>query len=153
MVAWPANQSSSWSTAMKEYVDVGHSSTGAHSLGELSAFASITFTRDMAAANGEVAHTGVGFKPRQVVFFSSVADKSTGSWGVSDGTISKATFQDNSGVMRKTEVKSIVLLTVAEHSYSQQAYLRVLGADGFTLTWSKTGSPTGTATIIALCLK
>ena len=81
---WPANDSIDWDDAISANLTTGGShnaSTGLHGLGVLSAFKTITFTRDMTAASGDVAYSGVGFQPRQVVFFASVASSEAGSWG------------------------------------------------------------------------
>lgn len=151
MVAWPENESTSWSTAMKEFVDVAHSSTGVHAAGTLSAFATITFTRDVTATSGDVAYTGVGFTPRQIVFICSLALNDNFSWGFDDGAAAYCTSQTEVGGSAASGL-SIILRPTA--GTQQSAMVKSLDSDGFTLTWAKSGTPpAGTATIIALCLK
>ena len=86
---WPNDGDSAWNDTMKTNVDIGHTLTGAHALGELSAFKTINFTRDMTAVSGSVAYTGVGFMPRQVIFFTSVTGNRAASWGIDDSVNKK----------------------------------------------------------------
>ena len=150
---WPINESVDWDDAISDNLTTGgshNSSTGLHGLGVLSGFKTITFTRDMTAASGDVEYVTVGFQPRQVVFFASVASIETGSWGVDDGSIAKALRQRNAGNMDVDVGSSIRLVTASD--VFQEAFISTLASTGFTLTWVKNGSPAaGAATIIALC--
>jgi hypothetical protein len=160
---WPANDSTSWDTAISNNLTTGGShnaSTGLHGLGVLSGFSTITFTRDMTAASGDVAYTGVGFEPRQVIFFASVAGTKMASWGVNDalgngnGQSYGVQRQFDTGEMSYTSNNAIELLdSIEPNSGIQRARIQSFDSDGFTLAWDKNLSPTGTATVIALCLK
>ena len=153
---WPSNDSEDWDDAIEDNLNAGHESDGSHALGTLSAFKTITFTRDMTAASGDVAYTGVGFQPRQVVFFASVASNAAGSWGVDDGTNVECIFQYSDGSMDSSSAlspnKSIYFDNGAGSDYTS-AKISAIGSDGFTLTWTLHNSLSATATIIALCLK
>ncbi|GAJ01903.1 unnamed protein product, partial [marine sediment metagenome] len=100
-------------------------------------------TRVLTVASGDVAYTGYGFRPTALLIFA--ADTATGaaSWGVasSDKTygLTRQLFDDN-----MSHGTFIVYLAISSGN-SQSAILKSFDADGFTLTWSKTGTPSGTA--------
>ncbi len=126
-------------------------------LGFASGLSIITFTRDMTATGGTVAYTGVGFKPALVIFLA--ADNSTSllgisSIGVDNGTLHKSItpYYGTAGVFLADPSDSISLSESG--TQSQLAVISALGADGFSLTWTKNGSPSaGTATIFAICFR
>ena len=109
-----------------------------------------TFTRDLTTASGTQAITGVGFTPRFVTFESKVtATTGYGSrGGVDNGTIATC-FTDRWQAANATwAVKtSSSLFLQSVDADNAASYISAFGADGFTLTWTKTGSPTGTGTI------
>lgn len=148
----PSADSTNWNDLLKAHVLAGHNADGTHKLTEITEYAIITLTRDMTAASGDVAYTGVGFQPRQVVFFAAVASNKAGSWGSDDGTSQMCTNQLSTGNMSSNTSASIDLENNAGES--QTAVIKTLDSDGFTLTWTKTNTPpAGTATIIAICFK
>ncbi|MDO8533286.1 MAG: hypothetical protein Q7S17_00895 [Xanthobacteraceae bacterium] len=108
------------------------------------------FTYDLSTATGSQAVTGVGFKPRAIIFMGAVSS-GVGAWGMvgndlADGAVSSLvvdTFYPSGD--------AIIAVTVS--GSLQQAVVASYDADGFTLTWTKTGAPTGTATLYALCFE
>jgi hypothetical protein len=112
-------------------------------------------TRDMTAASGDVSYTGYGFQPTALVIF---AGRSSGSvmemsWGASDSA--KAMGEVN---LRYPAVDGstsyCILVQSAAGSEYQFATLKSYDADGFTLTWTKGGSPSaGTLKFVVLALK
>jgi len=109
-----------------------------------------TFTRDLTLADGTQNVTGVGFTPRFVLFEGKVNDV-TGyacRGGVDDGT-TRSCFTDAWQIANAkwyvTTSSSIYFL--ATNNVENRAYVSTFGADGFTLTWTKMGGPTGTGTI------
>lgn len=112
----------------------------------------VTTTRDNTVANGTQAVTGVGFKPRAVILFSSVSGTSAMSVGMSDGSGSQCMFDNYQNAANSYAVDSQYSVTaLTGSSVLNQASVSSLDSDGFTLSWTKTGSPTGTTTIYALC--
>lgn len=108
-----------------------------------------SFTRDLSTATGTQAITGVGFQPKAVLFFG-VLDGSAVSWGMDDGTTSKGIlYRGASGPMYATVAIQFQLNGTPDQQY---ASISALGADGFTLSWTKQNSPTGTATIQYLAI-
>ena len=107
-----------------------------------------SFTRDTATASGTQAITGVGVQPSGVTFFTTVPATSKASWGVDDGTRPRGLYDfhgETSDTYNLTTANSIVLRDNVSNFY--EGRVTAWGADGFTITWTKTGSPTGTATI------
>lgn len=111
----------------------------------------ITATRAMTAASGDVSYTGVGFKPSVII---ALATENAGgsSIGFSDSALTVI-----GQVLEKTVgsfgLSVLYLIYVEVSAANQKAIVKSYDADGFTLTWTKTGSPTGTATLYFLCLK
>lgn len=105
-------------------------------------------TRDI-SVTGTQSITGVGFTPRYIEIKAIVSGTATNSQGQDDGTTAHC-IADNANVVSDTYVvdtsNSIRLLTGS--GVFATAKVTTFGADGFTLTWAKTGSPTGTATIL-----
>lgn len=111
----------------------------------------LNFTRDLTAVSGDVKYAGFGFKPRSVLFFAGIEAAAAASWGFSDGAkhldlnSEAITAADQMGADSTT---CINLLQAA--GKTQTAIVKSLDADGFTLTWTKTSTPTGTAKIFCL---
>lgn len=111
----------------------------------------VTFTRDISlTANFSI--TGVGFAPRIILFWAAVAATAGQfAWGVTDGTTSveisgRGSIQTD-GMGQDTTCFDIVVSSGNSNAYS----LVSLDSDGFTLSCSKAGSPTGTVSVNALC--
>lgn len=110
-------------------------------------------TRDMTAGSGSVAYTGVGFKPRCLLFFGAKAGATaTLTVGCAD------------------ESKTIISMTQnqADSTWADQAYIYAQEAagvyqvasvvsydtDGFTLNWVKSGVPAaGNFKVVVVCLR
>jgi len=109
----------------------------------------ISFTRDMTAASGNVAYTGVGFTPTAIIFIVCISGTHTFSIGVVDssrgGGAQSQYSPDTFGPA------SVPIDASVSGGTNQYAVVASYDADGFTLTWTKQNSPTGTATIKALC--
>ncbi len=113
--------------------------------------------RDQTAATGDVAYTGVGFQPTSIIFMTTgEAVVSPLSIGFSDssravGLLGKYTNNVNSAPFSGTV---IIGATGTDNSNLQTASVKSYDADGFTLAWTKTGSPSaGTLNIWCLCFR
>lgn len=111
----------------------------------------ITATRDMAAASGTVAYTGVGFVPTSITAFGII--QSSFSFGIGFADSAKAEqgiFQYGANVLYTDPA----LISIATGAGTQQ-YCTVSSydADGFSLAWTKQGSPTGTAELRFICYR
>lgn len=97
-----------------------------------------SFTRDMAAASGDVAYTGLGFSPDEVTFISwlAVASFSVGF----DKQDERANISERVVSTRDGDaVKSIWIYE--DGTKMQSGFILSLDADGFTITWVKIGVP------------
>jgi len=102
-----------------------------------------SLTRAHDGATGDVEYTGVGFMPAVVLFWAHGADPnetsighggvvgatSAGHLGTNDG-VANSNWLLNSGVIGQYEAAG----------KSQAAVIKSLDADGFTLTWTRTGA-------------
>lgn len=110
----------------------------------------ISFTRDLSTATGSVAYTGAGFKPTAIIIISggNGATDYT-SVGLADSSLSAgSTSHFGAGV----SYASSSIVTVGVSGTNQQATVASFDSDGFTLSWTKNGSPTGTVQFYAICL-
>lgn len=107
-----------------------------------------TFTRDVSDASGTQEITGVGFEPKAFTFFACVDSTNNVSWGLDD-TSSKFVvldFNDSApGIYNTNSVSSIYMYFGVGIAY--EGYVSATSSDGFTITWTKTGLPTGTLLI------
>ena len=109
-----------------------------------------TFDRDMTAVTGGVSYTGVGFTPKAIIFLGT-DNAITGSWGFSDDTTEGIVFNDDGTTTLSTDT---VAIRISEGVGARQvATVSSFDSDGFTLSWTKTGTPTGTATIKYLAFR
>lgn len=110
-------------------------------------------TRDLTAAGAptDVAYTDVGFKPGAILSLATVPATHTWCVGAASGAAEQGVIW--SLVANYLSYASALLGIAVDGSNYQSATLKTFDSDGFTLTWTKTGSPTGTANIIFLCFR
>lgn len=113
-----------------------------------------SITRDMTAATGTVAETGVGFTPRAIFFYGVIGGEGAWFCGSTDATNNRAMFPSEAiqSSMGSTSSNCITLSDTGS-SQSQNATISSFDADGFTVSWTKSGTPTGTATIKYIAFK
>jgi hypothetical protein len=111
-----------------------------------------TFNRDLAGTSGDVAYTGVGFKPSHVLFIS-VTESNGMSWGIDNGTNHYCSFCYGGTFTISTLATNSITVANSAGSGSQTGLIKTLDADGFTITYAKTGSPTGTINIYYLAIR
>ncbi len=113
-------------------------------------------TRDMTAATGDVAYTGAGFKPFLIIAFSTVESTTAMSIGFATATV-QGNIADYSlastGANSWAPGGELCALFTTGSGVRQLGSLKTMDADGFTLTWTKTGSPTGIANLIFLLFR
>lgn len=105
-------------------------------------------TYDLSTASGTVTFTGLGFMPSQVLFrafISGSANVGAGAASVSGEIISQHSASTFSGNMFHDGAACFVYYVDASN-YVTFVFASVT-SDGFTLTATKTGSPTGTIVI------
>lgn len=104
-------------------------------------------TRDMTAASGDVSYTSVGFKPKAIIFIAIVDAGPLSSIGFDDATGHKSILMQAADTWSYSTAYSIFI------SGTQKAIVKSFDSDGFTLTWTKESSPTGTAQIMYLAFR
>jgi hypothetical protein len=108
-----------------------------------------TSRADLSVA-GTQAITGIGFKPSYVsIYTTRNSDWKTGSFGMSDGTTDRAMYNaSNTGLGAGAfPPANYVIFLDQDGSNDARALIQSFDSDGFTLNWTKGGSPTGAATI------
>lgn len=116
----------------------------------------IEITRDLAADSGDVAYTGVGFLPSAIIVFGG-----TGGNGFNIGMADSAKtnrvltkYADSTNYVNAAgSIGSNLIFYSVTSGNRQTAIVKSYDADGFTLTWTKTGSPTGIITLEVLCFR
>jgi hypothetical protein len=111
-------------------------------------------TRDLTAITGTVAYTGVGFQPTACVGAGSTNASLayTTFLGLADSAGAGLAFAGTPTV-NETTSHFLFFADVAVATNNQTADIASYDSDGFTLSWTKTGSPTGTATVQIMCFR
>jgi len=107
-----------------------------------------SFTRNLSfAADGNVSYTGVGFKPTHINFWLGAGNGTNSSFGFGATDSSKAgvfsAFSNNGQVGFNSAAAVVVFNGGSDTTIYDSAVLASYDADGFTLTWTKLGSPGG----------
>ncbi len=110
-------------------------------------------TRDLSASSGDVSYTGVGFQPTSLMVIANCHDTFTFSNGIADSSKTCRLISASSANVVRSYADMLVLLYVTNESNLQYCNVKTYDADGFTLTWTKAGSPTGTGTMAFLCFR
>lgn len=115
----------------------------------------VAYTRDMTAASGDIAYTGAGFKPNNIIVLS--AFKASFTLGFGYGTDSKFAIRLFGASLGSVDSVTSTILTLIEDATTtkyQNGILKSLDADGCTITWSKGGTPSaGTGNFAILYLR
>ena len=111
-------------------------------------------TRDITAATGDVAYTGVGFKPRALVAMGCVDSDKRMSMGIAVGAAeySVSTLDGRATDTWSTNLANLFWVDTGS-GQNQLAVVKSMDSDGFTLTWTKDGTPTGTFVFMVLCIR
>jgi hypothetical protein len=114
-----------------------------------------TFTKDSADAGADVAYTGVGFKPSSVIFLCNVSTTTATSIGFdtqsAHGVIFDRYAQTASVNWAGNSSYSIIICIGVGVEYD--GAIKTFDADGFTITWTKTGNCTGTISVFYLAFR
>lgn len=114
-----------------------------------------SFTRDTATASGTQAVSGVGFQPTGIIFAYAVPGAIRAGIGFSSGTSNNVGIYDDGNTAAGTwgilTANAIYLESGGGNNYTGK--ILTFGVDGFTMTWTRTGVPTGTATIAYLAMR
>ena len=108
-------------------------------------------TRDLATPAGDVEYTGYGFTPTTLICFANTDGNYRTSWGFCDSTLTELCIAEIAAAIYDPTPALIRMHTGALQR--TRAIVKSFDADGFTLTWSKTGEPTGTCRMHFLALR
>lgn len=112
----------------------------------------ITATRDMTAASGSVSYTGLDFTPTSIQCFALINGTIYTSYGFADSSGIGACMVVTAASTNSWAATLIDIFSAA--AAYQTAVVGTYDANvGFTLSWVKSGSPTGTATLYFLCFR
>ena len=119
----------------------------------------IVASRDLSAAGAptDVAYTGVGFIPTAIICIAVLTNGRT-SIGMADSAktnkIAELDFSNTWFTNDASGLNTDCLIYYAiSGGNNQRAIVKTYDSDGFTLTWTKNGSPIGTLQLIFLCFR
>ena len=104
-----------------------------------------SFTRDISTASGTQAITGVGFQPTALIVFVGGGGVGRASWGMasSDGSEVCVNHYHNVSSDQFEHWSNLIRIEYGSGE-NYRGDLTSFDTDGFTITWTKAGSPTGT---------
>ena len=105
----------------------------------------VLVTRDISIAGDQII-TGAGFAPVMVEILAGIGGTQTVSNGTSNGTANRCIYNDNAGVSQFTTA-ALARLTTGAGVYAS-ASVKTMDVDGCTITWTLTGAPIGTASLL-----
>uniref|UniRef100_A0A6H1Z9G6 Tail protein n=1 Tax=viral metagenome TaxID=1070528 RepID=A0A6H1Z9G6_9ZZZZ len=112
-----------------------------------------SITRDLSAADGAVAETGVGFQPSVVIFMGAVAGSGMLSLGFDSSAAAYSIADNREGTAGAYYTASTSLCFYVSAGVKSNGTISSWSADGFSITWAKTGSPAGTANVFYLAIR
>ena len=122
-------------------------------LGALSHIKTGYTSYDISTASGTQTISGIGFQPKAVIIFSNLQSNTfTASWGMDNGTTAGCIYCYATGGNSFAFATNIIELIITNAVTYSTATVSAFNADGFNLTWVKTGSPTGTANIFYMAI-
>ena len=112
-----------------------------------------SFTRDTETASGDQSITGVGFTPKALLFIGGQNQSSEVAWGLADASTEYG-LADRQGNVADTYGTSTSRwgTFIQTGSLEYQGVVKTMDSDGFTITWTRSGTPSGTLTIGYLAL-
>ena len=116
----------------------------------------VAFTRDMALASGTQAVTGVGFEPRFIIMLMTISGAVAGiaSWGFSSGLgEDTATWDNHNSTADSYGTGTVFVKGQTSGGVHYAGSLLSFDSDGFTITWTRTGAPTGVLQMMAQCVR
>ena len=109
-------------------------------------------TRDLTAASGDVVYSGLGLTPQALIGFATIESQVGSSWGLADGTDSIAILKIHDGTMGQRSAHIFSLQGPEGSGNRQVGVVKSFAAGQYTITWTKIGTPTGTAYLKVLAL-
>ena len=111
------------------------------------------FNRNLADATNTVIYDSIGFTPSFIKFSGNINNTDTMAFGATDLVNRSQFYIGSSGWNRSIGGGSDCLICFISAGNSVQGNVDSFDVDGFTITWTKTGSPTGTMNWSAECFQ
>jgi hypothetical protein len=111
-------------------------------------------SRDVSTASGAGAETVVGFQPKAVIFFTTNASSGNKEFsvGIDDGTTSACVFHNYTSATGEYLDDQTASIYFKSSAGTHKGAISSLGSNGFTITWTKTSSPTGNINVPYLAI-
>lgn len=103
-------------------------------------------TRDSSLASSTQDVTGLGFTPKAVTILASISTGSPMSTGFSDGTTNGCVADYNAIAASAYAPAALAVYSIQSGTANYSGTITMI-ADGFRITWAKTGATTGTITM------
>lgn len=113
-----------------------------------------TFSRDNTLANGTQGVTGIGFRPSSVIFLAVIFSTGAVSIGFDNNGQHNVILNKHEEAADQWSAQGVFSISMFTGvAGANGADIVSMDVDGFTVTWSKTGSPTGTSSIFFMASK
>jgi hypothetical protein len=112
----------------------------------------LTATYDLATASGTVDYTGAGFDPTTVVLFAGKDNSGAASWGLGKTSTDGVVYSQSEITAGDYYIGGSICRLITGAGASQAGEMSLI-TDGIRITWTKGGSPTGTASLFFLMMK
>jgi len=116
-----------------------------------------SFQRVSSVASGDQTITGVPFRPRSVHFLTNLTTGPRCAWGFDSEEFSKCVVTpseaDTAGRYEFESGDEESLFYVESNVNRYSGGITAFNDDGFTITWTKTGSPTNTMDILYMAFR
>ena len=103
-----------------------------------------SFTRDTSIASGTQSITGIGFTPKAVIFMGVQNASREASWGFDISSAQSVLADDPSSAGTYTQSDGYSIFDYETPNVEYGGEISSLDSDGFTITWTRVGTPTGT---------
>jgi hypothetical protein len=113
----------------------------------------ISSSINTANASASVGYTGVGFKPSSIIALAIINVTSEVCIGMGDATSRAVVTNYNAGSAGAWAYDTSLVYLVETAANTYIGDLASFDADGFTINWTKNGSPSGTALLFFLCFR
>ena len=105
-----------------------------------------SLTRDISLASGNISTTGIGFKPKFILFTCGLSGGGNGSFdGFDDGTTASCLPYLAGSFFPATFASVFIYADANNYHYGK---VNSFDTDGFTIAWTKVLAPTGTLTVM-----
>ncbi len=112
-----------------------------------------TFIRDTTTGSGNQGVTGVGFKPKAVVFISTINATSSWSVGLDDGSSSGSIVSIAESSPDQVNPVPGVSIYAFSTAGTYAGTITTLDSDGFTIAWTKASTQSGTIIVYYLAFR